>query len=537
MTALMVSLVMSMASVQGVCAAASDGAAGNDTIAARCAGLIGRDFSGVMDATTRVVSSRAVDADVKADTPAYCEVRAYVWPQVQFFLWMPLDPWSGRFDGIGCGGACGVIERVDASSIWRPMVRRGDVAMFTDMGHTGRDTNDLLWAIDNPQAQIDYGFRATHVATVAGKAIASALYGRGPGRSYFVGNSTGGRQALLEAQRYPTDYQGIVAKCPALSESAGDAIIWALQSLSDRAGHSVLNLDNAKALAEAVMTRCDKRDGVADGVVSDPRRCDFDPAEIACARNPAHGCLDAIQLDAVRRAYLGPPQPSGSTRPRAGLPIGSESQWLNRYVSSNDKPTSMWDFMLNWVRVDEPVWDEMRRAGPTVSLADYDVARYSSVRGTYQSLHEATNPDLSAFAEAGGKLIMMQGVDDVIVQPSVTTRYYETAVRTAGGPAQTRQFFRYFLMPGVGHCFAGDNVGADVFDSLADITRWVEQGAAPERIVVQKLTRYKSLFPDLSFPPAPDNVQFSRPLYPFPALAVYRGKGDPRLAESYSPKP
>ena len=109
MTALMVSLVMSMASVQGVCAAASDGAAGNDTIAARCAGLIGRDFSGVMDATTRVVSSRAVDADVKADTPAYCEVRAYVWPQVQFFLWMPLDPWSGRFDGIGCGGACGVI--------------------------------------------------------------------------------------------------------------------------------------------------------------------------------------------------------------------------------------------------------------------------------------------------------------------------------------------------------------------------------------------------------------------------------------------
>ena len=152
-----------------------------------------------MEAPTRIITSRVVGAG--GSTPAYCEVRAYVWPQDQFYLWMPLDGWSGRFVGIGCGGACGVIERVDASSIWRPIVRRGDVAMFNDMGHSGRDTNDLLWAIHNPQAQIDYAFRATHVSTLAGKAIAQALYGRETKKAYFVGNSTGGRQALLEAQR------------------------------------------------------------------------------------------------------------------------------------------------------------------------------------------------------------------------------------------------------------------------------------------------------------------------------------------------
>ena len=505
-----------------------------DSPASVCAALVLQDFSGVLEAPTRIQSSRVVEA--KDTTPAYCEVRAYVWPQVQFYLWMPLQQWTGRFDGIGCGGSCGVIERVDASNIWRPMVRRGDVAMFNDMGHSGRDTNDLLWAIDNPQAQIDYGFRATHVATVAGKAIARALYGREPSNAFFVGNSTGGRQALLEAQRFPGDFQGLVAKCPAISENAGDAIIWALQSLSDRAGKPLLDAQNAQLLAAAVVARCDKLDGVGDGVVSDPAACDFDPAEVSCAKNTVSGCLNPAQLDGVRRAYLGPPVPRGSSRPRRGLPLGSEGQWLNRYVSSNGRPTSMWEFMMNWLRVDEPVWEELRKAG-SVSLADYDVARFASVRGTYQLLHEATNPDLSEFAGSGGKLIMLQGSADVIVQPSVTTRYYETAVRTAGGLKQTQRFFRYFLMPGVGHCFAGDNTGADVFDSLAQITAWVEEGRAPERIVVQRLKTYTSLFPDVQLPTAADNVLFSRPLFPFPLRAVYRGKGDPALADNFQARP
>jgi feruloyl esterase len=499
--------------------------------AARCSAINRQDFSGIMEAPTRIITSRVVGAG--GSTPAYCEVRAYVWPQDQFYLWMPLDGWSGRFVGIGCGGACGVIERVDASSIWRPIVRRGDVAMFNDMGHSGRDTNDLLWAIHNPQAQIDYAFRATHVSTLAGKAIAQALYGRETKKAYFVGNSTGGRQALLEAQRFPTDYQGIVAKCPAISESAGDAIIWALQSLSDRTGHSILTVENASALAAAALARCDKRDGVVDGVISDPSACDFDPGEISCARALQPGCLNPPQLEGVKRAYLGLPRPPGSAHARAGLPVGSEFQWLHRYVSQDENPTSMWDFMMSWLRADEPVWDELSKSGSTISLADYDVARFSKVRGTYQLLHEATNPDLSAFAESGGKLIMMQGTADVIVQPSVTTRYYETAVRTAGGLAPTRKFFRYFLMPGVGHCFAGDNAGADVFDSLADITRWVEQDAPPERIVVQKLIKYTSLFPDVNLPTLPSNVVFSRPLYPYPDRQVFAGAGDPRLAESF----
>ena len=511
--------------------AASSPEAGDPAIGARCVALVGQNFSGIMDAPTRIIMTRVVSSSDA--TPAYCEVRAYVWPQDQFYLWMPLDNWSGRFVGIGCGGACGVIERVDASNIWRPIVKRGDVAMFNDMGHTGRDTNDLLWAIHNPQAQIDYGFRATHVTTVAGKAIASALYGRNTTRAYFVGNSTGGRQALLEAQRFPTDYQGIVAKCPAISESAGDAIIWALQSLSDRAGRSLLTAENVNALSAAVVARCDRLDGVADGVISDPQACDFDPAEISCAKSAQLGCLNPVQLQAVQRAYLGAPQPPGSTRRRAGLPIGSESQWLYRYVSRDDKPTSMWDFMMSWLRADEPVWEELTKNGTTISLADYDVARFAAVRGTYQLLHEATNPDLSAFADSGGKLIMMQGTADVIVQPSVTTRYYETAVRTAGGLARTKKFFRYFMMPGVGHCFAGDNAGADVFDSLADISQWVEQDAAPDRIVVQKLVKYASLFPDVDLPAEAANVAFSRPLFPYPDHAVYVGKGDPRLAESF----
>jgi hypothetical protein len=184
------------------------------------------------------------------------------------YLWMPVRSWSGRFVALGCGGACGVIEKVDGSKLWQPIVRHGDVAMFTDMGHTGRDTTDLLWALHNPQAQIDYGFRATHVSTVAGKALTQALYGSAPTTAYFLGNSTGGRQGLIEAQRFPTDYQGIVAKCPAASSDAGDAIIWTLQSLSDREGHPLLNADNVNVLAQGVLARCDKADGVADGFIA-----------------------------------------------------------------------------------------------------------------------------------------------------------------------------------------------------------------------------------------------------------------------------
>jgi feruloyl esterase len=504
------------------------GRASPASTAEQCKALAGQDFTGVLDAPTRIQSSRIVAA--KAPLPAYCEVRAYVWPQVQMFLWLPTDAWTGRFVGIGCGGACGVIERVDASGVWQPIVRRGDAAMFTDMGHSGRDTTDLLWAIDNPQAQIDYGFRATHVATVAGKAIARALYGRDVQWAYFVGNSTGGRQGLLEAQRFPADYQGIVAKCPAISEKSGDAIIWTLQALSDRMGRPLLAPANLTALGDAVARRCDASDGVEDGVLSAPQSCHFDPAEASCERHPTAGCLAPEQLAGVRLAYLGMPPTPGHAR--SGLPFGSESLWLNRYVSKDGSRTSMWDFMLSWLRADEPVWAELQRH-PPVSLMDYDVEHYRGVRGTYQLLHEADNPDLSEFAARGGKLIMMQGMADVIVQPAETTRFYDTAVRTGGGLQAVQRFFRYFLMPGVGHCFAGDGPGADVFDGMADITRWVEDGAPPDEIVAMHLRTYHGLFPDLELPVPPEAVVFSRPLYPYPAHAVYRGRGDWHRAASF----
>jgi feruloyl esterase len=192
----------------------------------------------------------------------------------------------------------------------------------------------------------------------------------------------------------------------------------------------------------------------------------------------------------------------------------------------------MWDFMLSWLQADEPVWAELQKH-PPVSLLDYDVERFRGVRGTYQLLHEATNPDLAEFAARGGKLIMLQGMADVIVQPAETTRYYETAVRTGGGLPAVQRFFRYFLMPGVGHCFAGDGPGADVFDGMTDITRWVEQGVGPDRIIALHLRRYHGLFPDLELPAPPETIVFSRPLYPYPARAVYRGEGDWRQAASF----
>lgn len=487
----------------------------------------------MLGAPSRVISSRVVAA--QPPLQAYCEVRAYVWPQVQLYLWMPLDSWSGRFVGIGCGGACGVIERIDATHLWRPMILQGDVAMFTDMGHTGRDTTDFLWAMDNAQAQIDFGFRATHVATLAGKAISEVLYDRAVSRAYFLGNSTGGRQGLIEAQRFPADYQGIVAKCPAIYPGAADSIIWTLQSLSDRDGHPLLDGRNAQRLDRGVRARCDKLDGVGDGVVSDPRRCDFNPEEVSCERDSSAGCLNPSQLAGVKRAYLGPPATADGGE-RHGLPKGSESIWKNRYVSDDQQPTSMWDFMMNWLRTDQPVWEELRRQGAAVSLADYDVARFRDVRGDFQLMQEASNPDLEGFAARGGKMILMQGQADVIIPPSQTTHYYETAVRTAGGLENTRKFFRYFIMPGVGHCFSGDGTGADVFDSYASIVSWVEGGQAPERILAQKLSKYHGLFPELEIPAAPDIVLFSRPLYPYPERSAYRGRGDPRRAESFTSK-
>lgn len=504
---------------------------------ARCRDLAEQDFGALMEAPTQLMSSRVVPAD--GDLPAYCEIRGYVRPQVQFYLWLPLTNWTGRFVGIGCGGACGVIDRVASSTVWRPIVRRGDAAMFNDMGHVGRDTRDLHWAPHNLQAQVDYGFRATHVATVAGKAITERFHGRPVAHSYFVGNSTGGRQGLISAQRFPGDYDGIVAKCPAVSSRAGDTIIWTLQSLTDRAGRATVSAAQLRHVHAAVLDRCDADDGVRDGVLTDSEACDFDPDEVSCARQSHANCLSTSQVESVRRVYRGPPlDPAEATDAarRRGFTRGSELGWIGQYVSESGAPAPSWGFMMGWVRANEAVWAELTAGGGPVSLHDYQFPRHTQMRGTFQLLHDAWNPDLSAFAGRGGKLIMMQGTADPVIAPDMTDRFYEVATRAMGGIAPTQKFFRYFRMPGVGHCFSGDSAGADVFDGLADITRWVEEGIAPDQIEAFKLRRYTGIFPDAELPVDEENVVFSRPLFPHPLRARYSGRGNTAAASSYEPE-
>lgn len=458
------------------------------------------------------------------DMPAFCRVKGVISPvegsRIGFELWLPETGWNGRLLMIGNGGYSSAI----AYPLLAAHVRRGYAALATDTGHTGDDPD---FVVGHPEALIDWGHRAVHETAVAGKAMVASYYGASAQHAYFQGCSTGGHQALMEAQRYPDDFDGIIAGAPGSNRThLNAAFLWQYVQNHPRGGDGrpILTPDTLTLVSRAAFEACRNQNGKAagglagDAYLNDPLACRFDPAVLACKdagpdANQA-ACLTATQVAALRRMYQGATNPRTGERIDFGWPIGSEAGW-SWYWADPAKPTQP-------ARVN--FWRDWAFGDPTWSWWSFDFDR--DMTAADDKLAQAINamdPDLERFRRRGGKLIQYHGLADpvspVLDSVSYRQRVVDDQRRRHGGREATSDFYRLFLAPGVGHCMGGP--GPQPVELQAAIEAWVEQGRAPDRLLAIK-------------PAQPDGeAGFSRPLCPYPEVARFDGAGPPEEAASF----
>lgn len=442
-----------------------------------CAQLAAVDFSQISGAPTEITSATTTTID----GASYCEVQGEQPPQLQFDLRLPVSTWTGRYVQEGCGGYCGAVTPgAPAISTNCPAVTGNELALATDNeGHTGANGFDALWAADDPAMRISYAYSSEHDLALAAKAIIAAYYGRGPAYSYFDGCSDGGREALVEAQRYPRDFNGILAGAPEIiaSELNGEVQAWNILSNAGAQGHEILTAEKLPALHAAVIKQC----GNSQGYIVDPRTCDFNPASIECpAGTDNSNCLTAAQVAVADRLYEGPRDPQGQSLYPGGEPYGSElawSGWLIDPASDTAWPKDTIDYsaalgMLKYIAFATNPPASFQLTDWTFTLANYQ--RLTALNG----LNDATDPNLSAFARAGGKIIIYQGWADSAISPFGTVSYYSAVVRDAGGYAASQAFSRLYMIPAQYHCLGGGTPQV-TGDLLTPLMSWVENATAP----------------------------------------------------------
>ena len=495
-----------------------------------CEALLEKDFTGIKDAPFQLIEASMVP--IHGKDPAYCRVVGYVFPQVGMEMHLPVVNWNGKFMEVGDGGYGGAMYL----HLCKGPVRRGYACIASNMGHKGA-THLALWGQDNLQAQMDWGFRATHVTALAGRALVEAYYGKPASRSYMYGCSTGGYQGLVESQRFPWDFDGIVAIAPDAASEADVSMrqVWKFRQLLGSDGKPLLDRSDLQLLHEAALHACDLTDGVKDGIIGDPIGCKFDPSVLACRAGQTTGCLSAQQLEVAKNVYAGPHTSSGVPIATRGPFPGSELGW-EVDESSSAEVSQFFKYLLG-----RPA------PGPSWKITDFDFDRDFKRLGL-GAMYTDDNPDLRRFKESGGKLLVAQGGNDALEIPGAIFDYYETVERTMGGPNRTMDFFRLFLVPGMNHCSAGD--GAFAVDYLTYLEAWVERNQAPQIMIgahvdAKYLIEHASQGTsdadklwwgafELTFPLDPEvPVAFTRALYPYPLHARYDGTGDTADAKNF----
>jgi feruloyl esterase len=476
------------------------GAATCDTLAASLK-LTNAKVSAVIAVTGGQFTPPASGAEApKAITglPAFCRVQLTLTPSsdsdIKSELWLPLNGWNGKFQQVGNGAWAGSIQYGALAEA----LKRGYAAASSDAGHTGTDAS---FAMGHPEKLKDFGYRAVHETAVQSKQTITNFYGMGPKLSYFNGCSGGGRMAFQEAQRFPADFDAILAGAPGYN----------------RVNQSVQMLMNAKAtldnpasfippakyavLHRAALDACDAQDGLKDGLISEPLSCHFDPGVLQCGggrvvSDPAN-CLTAPQVEAARKIYAGVRHPKTGEVIFPGLEPGSEMNWGG--PAGGPEPLAVGSDLFKFVVFKDPKWD----------FRKFDLARdYEAVHNIDSLDLSPSSPDIKAFVARGGKLLIYQGWGDQNVAPRSTVAYYDNLVKTLG-QKQVDASARLFFAPGMAHCGGGE--GPNVFDALTPLEQWREQGKAPASILATHATNGK--------------VDRSRPLCPFPQVALYKGTG------------
>jgi feruloyl esterase len=436
------------------------------------------------------------------ELPAFCRVAATFRPSadsdIRIEVWMPLANWNGKFLGVGNGGLAGFITYTAGSGgIERGMaeaLKRGYATASTDTGHMGNTAAPFL---GHPEKLADFAYRAVHEMTIAAKAMIKAFYDTNPKFSYWNGCSTGGRQALIEAQRFPADYDGIIAGAPPISQTR--LVTWVTH-----VGHAALKepayvIPSSKypMIHRAVMNACDAVDRLKDGLIGDPTRCRFDFATLGCRGEDSASCLTSAQVDSARNLTNPLIHAKTGETIYPGLALGSELGWAARI--GGPEPHFFGTDYFKYVFYKNPNWDwrtfDLESAVAIADSADYRILN-------------ATNPDLRTFQQRGGKLLMFHGWSDQNFSALSTIRYYES-VRDTVGAGQIGEWLRLFLAPGMAHCGGGE--GPNVFDPLAALEQWVEKGHAPATMTASHSVDGK--------------LDRTRPLCPYPQVAKYRGAG------------
>jgi len=435
--------------------------------------------------------------------PPFCRVEATARPtsdsEIKFEVWIPVsEAWNGKFQGVGNGGYQGSISYAAMATA----LRRGYATASTDTGHTG---DDVIFGQGHPEKVIDFGHRAIHVMTTSAKLVIRNATGRFAERSYFVGCSSGGHQALSEAQRYPDDYDGIVAGAPAndrIRQTFGFLGSWLATHAAD--GTPLLTQPKLALLTKSAVAACDANDGLKDGLIDDPRRCTFDPATLACkAGADEASCLTPAQVTAAQRMYEGTRNPRTGRQIYTGWPRGSEAfgesaiQGWRQYITDAKEPSRVGVFKYFLFH------------NPSLDFRTIDFDRDLAYAEQQIPHLAAVDTNLAPFKRRGGKLLVYTGWADPVVPPQTAVAYYEGVMKTMGGQAATQDFFRLFMAPGMGHCSGGP--GPNQFDAVAALEQWVEKGTAPEQLLATRSTAGK--------------VERSRPLCAYPKVARYKGTG------------
>lgn len=457
---------------------------------------------------------------VRVDVPN-CKVTGTIDGSIKFELLLP-DAWNGKFMMGGGGGFVGSLQNQaqEGLSAGATPLERGYATAGTDTGHTG-EAIDASWALGNPEAKENFAHRAVHRTAEVSKKVIDEYYNDKPERSYFLGCSRGGGQAMISAQRYPDDFDGIIAGAPVYDwpgTTAGflrneQAVFPDPTDLTT----PVITADNRKLVAGALLQACDGLDGVEDGVFRDPRRCQFDPASLpVCKAEAAADCLTEPQLAAIQTIYRGPI--AGGQRLHPGFPFGGEAdpQGWALWITQADPPTlppgvpnlhfAFGTQFAKYFVFDDPNW----------TYANFDLEGWRARTADAGKLLNATDPDLSKFRDGGGKLILWHGWSDSALSASTSIDYYEAVRRQDEG---LRGYLLMYMLPGVAHC--GGGPGADRVDWITALEHWVEQGVAPEEIIATKVD-------------AQGGPPLERKVCAFPRAALLGEAGDASATSSYS---
>jgi feruloyl esterase len=442
------------------------------------------------------------DARATRSLPAFCRVAATLAPtgdsEIKIEIWMPASGWNGKYNAVGNGAFSGAIAYPALSTA----LLRGYAASSTDTGHTG---NTGSFAPGHPEKVIDFGWRAVHEMALAAKRVVASYYGAAPARSYWTGCSAGGRQAMKEAQRFPADFDGIVAGAPGLDWTGRASQAVRVAKALDRAD-ARLSEEQARLVHRAALDACDAGDGVKDGLIGNPEGCRFDPGALQCSGGEQDAaCLTPAQVATVRLIYSPIVNPN-TKREIAGLAPGSELGWTDRGWTSSARATGLDHF--RYLVFNDPAWTPARFAGAA------DAARAEEAdRGAVNAL----DANLKPFFDRGGKLIHYHGWSDPQISPGNSTQYYSRVVDAAGDAEAVRRSYRLFMAPGMAHCGGGE--GPNTFDMMGALEEWVEHGRAPAQIVAWHSSEGR--------------VDRTRPLCPYPQMATYKGSGSIDQAASF----